>query len=87
MSPKQALIQADLDYQRADIDQKIQHYVATSQGHSAKLDSAFIMGIEIGLSILVFVQIIQSFNFQLQVWQMCLHKRDCWLEWNWCSYP
>ncbi len=51
-----ALIQADLDYQRADIDQKIQEYVAASQGHSVKLDSAFIMGIEIGSSIFVSVQ-------------------------------
>jgi len=62
-----ALIQADLDYQKADVDQKIQEYIATSQGHSAKLDKAFITAIEIGLSILMLVQIVTSIYFQLQV--------------------
>jgi len=45
-----ALIQADLDYQKADVAHKIQQYVATSEGHSAELDKAFVMAIEIGLS-------------------------------------
>jgi len=52
--PGPALIQADLDYQKADVDQKIQKYVATSQEPSEELDKAFIMGIEIGLPILLF---------------------------------
>jgi len=67
MSPVPALIQADLNYQKADIDQKIRQHVAASQSHSAELDRAFIMAIEIGSSILMFVRIIQSFYFQLQV--------------------
>ncbi len=62
-----ALIQADLDYQKADVDQKIQEYVAASQGPSAELDKGFIMAIEIGLSILMSVQIVSSIYFQLQV--------------------
>jgi len=45
------LIQADLDYQKSDVDQKIRQYVGASQGPSAELDKAFIMGVEIGLSI------------------------------------
>ena len=56
--PGPALIQADLDYQKADVDHKIQQYIGTCQGPSAELDKAFIMGIEIGLSILSSVQII-----------------------------
>jgi len=56
--PQLALIQADLDYQKADVDQQIQQYVATSQTHSGELDRDFIMAIEIGLSIFVFVYII-----------------------------
>ena len=47
MSPGPALIQADLDYQRAHVDKKIQKHVMASQGHSAELDRAFIMAIEI----------------------------------------
>ncbi len=48
MLPGPALIQADLDYQTADVDKKIQQHVMASEGHSAsaKLDMAFIMGIE-----------------------------------------
>ncbi len=64
-----ALIQADLDYRRSDVNQKVQQYVGTSQGHSAELDKAFIMGIEIGSSILrlLSVQIMQGLYFQFQV--------------------
>jgi len=58
-----ALIQADLDYQKANVDQKIQQYIGASQRPSVELDKAFIMGIEIGLSILLSVQITQSFYF------------------------
>jgi len=47
MSHVGALTQADLDYQKADIDQKIQQHVAAYQGHSAELDSAFIMGLKL----------------------------------------
>jgi len=52
MSAGQALIQADLDYQKADLNLKIQQYIGASQGPSAELDKAFIMGIEIGSPIL-----------------------------------
>jgi len=54
--PEPALIQADMDYQKADVDQKVQQHVTTSQGHS-ELDRAFIMSIEIGLSILMLVSV------------------------------
>ena len=46
MLPGPAIIQADLDYQTADVDKKIQEHVMASEGHSAKLDRAFIMGIQ-----------------------------------------
>ncbi len=66
--PGPALIQADLDYQQADVDQRIQQYIGTSQRPSAELDKDFIMAIEIG-SVCLFlpVQIIQSLYFQFQV--------------------
>jgi len=57
MGPGPALIQADLDYQKVDVDQKIRQYIATSQGHTVELDSAFIMAIEISSSILIYFQI------------------------------
>ena len=50
--PGPALIQADLEYQNSDADQKIQEHISASQGPSAELDKPFIMGIEFGLSIL-----------------------------------
>ena len=46
MSPRSALNQADLGYQRADVDKKIQQHVVASQGHSAELDGAFFIAIE-----------------------------------------
>ncbi len=41
-----ALIRADLDYQRAEADKKIQQHIVASRGQSAELDSTFIMAIE-----------------------------------------
>ncbi len=67
MTSGPALIQADLDYQKSDVNQTIQQYISASQGPSDELDKAFIMAIEIGLSILLFVQIIRSLYFQFQV--------------------
>ena|SRR6267378_6414465 len=55
MSFGPALIQADQDYQKAGVDQKIQQHIAACQGHSVELDKAFIMAVEIGLSVLVSV--------------------------------
>ncbi len=46
MLPGQALIRADLVYRTADVDKKIQQHIVASQGHSAELDSAFIMALE-----------------------------------------
>ena len=62
-----ALIQADLDYRKAGVDQKVQEYVGACQVPSAQLDEAFIRGIEIGLSILLSAQTIQSLCFQFRV--------------------
>ena len=53
MSSGPALIQADQDYQNSDVDERIRQFISTSQGPSAELDKDFIMGIEIGLSILL----------------------------------
>ena len=46
MSFGPTLIQADLDYQMADVEKKIQQHVVACEEHSAELDRAFIMGIE-----------------------------------------
>ena len=61
MLPGPALIQADLDYQTADVDKKIQQHIVASERHSAELDRAFVMDIE--MVRLFCVQIIQSFYF------------------------
>jgi len=45
MSYGLALIQADLDYQKAHVDKKIQRHIMASQGSSAELDRSFIMAI------------------------------------------
>src|SRR6266404_6316270 len=46
MLPGPALIQVNLDYQTAGVDKKVQQHITASQGHSAELDTAFIMAIE-----------------------------------------
>jgi len=66
MLPGPALIQADLDYQMADVDKKIQQHIVASEECSAELDRAFIMGIEM-VCLFVSVQFIPSFYFLLQV--------------------
>ncbi len=63
LEKEKALIQAELDCRTADVVQKIQEYITASPGHSPELDKDFIMGIDIGWSILVSVPIIQSFYF------------------------
>jgi len=60
--PEPALIQADQDYQNSDVDQKIRQFISTCQGPSAELDKDFIMGIEIGSSILLSVQSKANFS-------------------------
>ena len=53
MDPQPALIQAELDYQRANIDLKIQQYLmASSQEQSIELFTRFIIATDIGWSIL-----------------------------------
>jgi len=48
MKPKPALIQAELDYQKENIDLKIQQYLlASSQEHSIELFTRFIMATDI----------------------------------------
>ena len=73
MLPGPALIQADLDYQRVDVDKKIQRHIVVSRGHSAELDKAFVMAIEMVHLFLSFWTK-QSSYFQLQVWQMCVQR-------------
>ena len=65
--PGPALIQAGLDFQKGDVDQKIQEYIGASEGPSAELDKAFIMAIEIGSVCPFSVQITQSIYFHFQV--------------------
>ena len=52
--PKAALIKADLDYQRANIDESIQQYLTTCASDvSVEQFAGFIMDTEIGLFILL----------------------------------
>jgi len=85
MSPGPTLIQADLDYQEVDVDQKIRQHVAASQGHSVELDRAFIMSIEMVRQLSLSVQIKQTFYFYFRC-DKCVCKR--WIVgwngfWNW----
>jgi len=89
--PGPALIQADLDYQQADVDQHIQQYVSTSQGPSAnlKLDKAFIMAIEIG-SVCLFSCLFKSYKAFISNFRCdkCPRRGIVGYNgfWNWCSY-
>ena len=57
MSPELALNHADLDYQEANVDLKIQQHLTVSpQEHSIMLYEGFIMSTDIGLFILTFVK-------------------------------
>jgi hypothetical protein len=57
LSHESALTHADLDYQEANIDLKIQrHLMACSQEHSVTLFSGFIMATDIGLFIVASVK-------------------------------
>jgi hypothetical protein len=57
MMPKPALIQAELDFQKANIDLKIQQYLlASSQEHSIELYTRFIMATDIGWFIFASVE-------------------------------
>ena len=59
LSHESALTQAELDYQQANVDLKIQQYLmASSQEQSVELLVCFIMGMDIGLFILASVKII-----------------------------
>ncbi len=78
--PGLALIQADLDYQNSDVDQKIQQYISASQGPSVELDKAFIMGIEIGLSILLLVQS-KAFISTFRCDKCACIRGIVWLQW------
>jgi hypothetical protein len=58
ISPESALTNAELAYQEANIDWKIQeHLTASSQEHSVKQFAAFIMATDIGEFILASVQL------------------------------
>ena len=58
-SSESALTNADLDYQEANIDLKIQqHLTSSSQEHSVKEFSGFIETVGVGLCILASVKII-----------------------------
>ena len=62
--PESALIYAELDYQKANIDVAIQqHLMAHASEHSVELFAEFIMGTDIGLFILPFVTCISDHLF------------------------
>ena len=64
--PKAALTNVDLDYQRENIDESIQQYLAT---HTSELSveqfAGFIMGTDISLLILPFVTSISDWSFRV----------------------
>ena len=63
LSPESALVQADTDYQAANIHQTIQQYLtAPSQEHSIEGYVGFIMATDIGFFILVSVMIVISYQ-------------------------
>jgi len=66
MLPGPALVQANLDYQRAGIHKKIQQHVVVSKGHSAELDRAFIMAIQMVRHFLCLLKSYEAFisNFR-----------------------
>jgi hypothetical protein len=64
LSPESALTHAELDYQKANIDLKIQqHLMASSQEHSVKQFASFIMATDLGWFILASVSIISHQAF------------------------
>jgi hypothetical protein len=65
LSPELALIQAELAYQKANIDSKIKQLLrASSQEYSVQLFSSFIMATDIGLLIPESVKIISHQAFR-----------------------
>ena len=71
-----ALTQAELNYQQANIDLKIQQYLrASSKKQSVNLFSEFIMAIDIGLFILASVKII-SHQFYLEFYHLIQTQRQ-----------
>ena len=76
---KPALTQAELDYQKADIDLKIQQYLrASSSEHSVEESAHFIMATDIGLFILIFFKIIshQDCNIYLALNKTEEHEEE-----------
>jgi hypothetical protein len=59
-SAESALSLAELDYREANVDSTIQHFMASSEGHTVELFSGFIMATDIasGLFILSSVHIV-----------------------------
>ena len=80
-----SLTQAELNYQQANIDLKIQQYLMTSsQKQSVKLLTEFIMAIDIGLFILASVKIISHhFSHHMQTQQPLSHTQAC-TQTFWC---
>ena len=79
LSPASALTHAELDYQEANIDSKIQEHLAVSaQEHTVEQFSDFIMATDIGLFILAPVKMIshQAFTSIISVfcWKECKEK-------------
>ncbi len=85
MSPGPALIQADLDYQTADVDKKILQHVVESEGYSAELDKAFIMGIKMVCLFCVFSNHTKLLFPTPGMTNVCAQElEDCF--WNWHSH-
>ena len=69
------LTQAELNYQRANIDFQIQQYLkATSTEHTIKEYVTFIMGTDIGLIILESVPIVSDYAFSAILAFICIEK-------------
>jgi hypothetical protein len=83
ISPELALTQAELAYQKANIDLKIQQLLAGSfQEHSVQLFAGFIMVTDIGLFILALGTIMshQAFSAIVVFSQMYVLRKGYWFK-------
>ena len=76
--PESALTLAELDYQKANIDLKIQEYLkVSSPEHSVEEFAHFIMDTEIGMLIIAFMIIISDQTFSIISVLNLLSKHKC----------
>jgi hypothetical protein len=74
LSPESALTQAELHYQEANVDSKIQqHLAASSQEHSVEIFAAFVMATDIGWLFLSSARNLRKMTHQVHVESTHMH--------------